>query len=109
MDQYHEEKNGQRTVINLGRFDKSKHMKWIDANPTKRPKPKEYRKHVSHFYSDGDVCDITGDSLFLDRIFRPKISVKCKDTFNRIDNLQSIAKSVILVRKVLNVTNAMSS
>lgn len=62
MDQYHEEKNGHRTVINLGRFDRAKHLEWVDKNPAKRPKARELRKHVSHFYSGGDVCDVTGNN-----------------------------------------------
>ena len=65
VDQYHEEKASshsppKKTVINLGRFDLEKHKKWIDDNPNKRPKPLDSRKHVSHLYSGGDICDITG-------------------------------------------------
>ena len=64
VDQYHEEKGGphgtKKTVLNLGRFDMAKHKEWIDQNPSKKPKPIETRKHVSHFYSGGDICDITG-------------------------------------------------
>ena len=41
-----------------------KHKKWIDDNPNKRPKPLETRKHVSHFYSGGDICDITGNYIY---------------------------------------------
>lgn len=58
--------NGE-TILNqlffsyTGRFDMDKHKKWIDDNPNKRPKPLETRKHVSHFYSGGDICDITGN------------------------------------------------
>ena len=48
-----------------GRFDLEKHKKWIDENPNKRPKPLETRKHVSHFYSGGDICDITGNYLHI--------------------------------------------
>jgi hypothetical protein len=47
-----------------GRFDMDKHKKWIDDNPNKRPKPLETRKHVSHFYSGGDICDITGNYIY---------------------------------------------
>ena len=59
--QYHEDKViGQKTLINLGHFDKAAHLEWVEKNPSKRPKAKELRKHVSHFYSGGDICDITG-------------------------------------------------
>ena len=61
VDQYHEEKSGHRSVINLGRFDRAKHIEWVDKNPSKKPKPVQNRKHVSHFYSGGDVCDVTGE------------------------------------------------
>ncbi|XP_020296606.1 endoplasmic reticulum lectin 1 [Pseudomyrmex gracilis] len=58
--QYHVEKDSTTTIVNLGRFDKQKHLEWIAAHPHKRPKPIELRKHISHFYSDGSNCDHTG-------------------------------------------------
>ena len=62
VDQFHEEKGGHKTVINLGRFDLQKHKEYLEQNPSKRPKlPIETRKHVSHFYSNGDICDVTGN------------------------------------------------
>ena len=60
VDQYHEEKGKAKSINSLGRFDLKKHKEWIEQNPNKRPKPIELRKHVSHFYSDGDICDVTG-------------------------------------------------
>ena len=61
VDQYHEEKGGQKTIINLGKFNLLKHKDHLENNPAKRPKlPMEARKHVSHFYTDGDLCDIPG-------------------------------------------------
>ena len=49
----------------MGKFNLQKHKGYLDKNPAKRPKlPMEARKHVSHFYTDGDVCDITGRSNF---------------------------------------------
>ena len=64
VDQYHEEKGGQKSVINLGRFDLKNHKKYLEENPNKRPKlPLESRKHVSHFYSNGDICDLTGNYI----------------------------------------------
>ncbi|XP_014479624.1 PREDICTED: endoplasmic reticulum lectin 1 isoform X1 [Dinoponera quadriceps] len=58
--QYHIEKDGTKTIINLGRFDKEKHLEWIATHPHKKPKSLELRKHLSHFYSDGSNCDKTG-------------------------------------------------
>merc|ERR1712156_148686 len=76
VDQYHEEKGGphgtKRTILNLGRFNLDKHKEWIDQNPNKRPKPVETRKHVSHFYSGGDICDITGKPRHVE------VKLKCK-------------------------------
>ena len=59
VNQYHEEKGGPKTVINLGRFNLQKHLDWLKENPSKRPKPIQSRKHISHFYSDGDFCEIS--------------------------------------------------
>ncbi|KAH0567142.1 endoplasmic reticulum lectin 1 isoform X1 [Cotesia glomerata] len=55
--QYHVEKSGNKITIDLGNFDKKKHIEWIEAHPQKRPKPLEQRKQLSHFYSDGSYCD----------------------------------------------------
>lgn len=43
-----------------GKFDKDKHLVWLENNPQKRPKPQANRKQLSHFYSDGTICDKTG-------------------------------------------------
>lgn len=73
VDQIHEEdKRAPRTVVNLGRFDLDKHLAWIKENPSKRPKPVGFRKHVSHFYSDGDICDETGKPRQIE------VKLKCK-------------------------------
>ena len=60
VKQYHEEKGERVQLINLGHFDKSKHIKWLSENPSKVPKKVEFRKHVSHFYSGGDFCELSG-------------------------------------------------
>lgn len=60
VTQYHIEKDGKKTVVNLGKFDKQKHIQWIEAHPNKKPKPLDKRKELSHFYSDGQICDKTG-------------------------------------------------
>ncbi|XP_011866295.1 PREDICTED: endoplasmic reticulum lectin 1 isoform X2 [Vollenhovia emeryi] len=69
--QYHIEKDGTKTIVNLGRFDKQKHLDWIAAHPHKKPKPLELRKHLSHFYSDGSSCDKTGTSR------QTEVKLKC--------------------------------
>ncbi|XP_018398368.1 PREDICTED: endoplasmic reticulum lectin 1 isoform X2 [Cyphomyrmex costatus] len=69
--QYHIERDGTKTIVNLGRFDKQKHLEWIAAHPYKKPKPLELRKHLSHFYSDGSSCDKTGTSR------QTEVKLKC--------------------------------
>ena len=60
VKQYHEEKGERVQLINLGHFDKLKHIQWLKDNPSKLPKKVEFRKHVSHYYSDGDFCELSG-------------------------------------------------
>lgn len=72
VDQYHQEDQNKRTVINLGHFDEAKHLQWIKNYPNKKPKPVETRKHVSHFYSGGDHCDLTQAPRHLE------VKLKCK-------------------------------
>ncbi|RUS85378.1 hypothetical protein EGW08_006863, partial [Elysia chlorotica] len=57
--QFHKDKQVDATIY-LGYWDKEKHLKWLQDNPNKRPKAVQERKVVSLFYSDGDVCDLTG-------------------------------------------------
>lgn len=72
VDQYHQDEQKKRTVINLGKFDEAAHLQWIKDHPNKRPKPVESRKHVSHFYSSGDICDLTQAPRHLE------VKLKCK-------------------------------
>ncbi|KAK6636161.1 hypothetical protein RUM43_009813 [Polyplax serrata] len=58
--QYHVEKDGSKTVMNLGNFVKSAHLEWLQSNPHKRPEPLSVRRYVSHFYSGGTICGKTG-------------------------------------------------
>merc|ERR1719341_33349 len=72
VDQYHQEDQNKRTVINLGHFDEAKHLQWIKNHPNKKPKPVETRKHVSQFYSGGDNCDLTQAPRHVE------VKLKCK-------------------------------
>jgi len=69
--QYHVERDGTKTIVDLGKFDRSKHIEWIEAHPHKRPKPLAERKQLSHFYSDGSVCDKTG------KLRQTEVRLKC--------------------------------
>ena len=72
VDQYHDEGQGRRTVINLGHFNIEDHRKWLDSHPAKRPKEGKMRKQVSVFYSDGDFCDEVGKPRQIE------VKMKCK-------------------------------
>jgi len=74
VKQYHEEKGERVQLINLGHFDKSKHIKWLSENPSKVPKKVEFRKHVSHFYSGGDFCELSGKPREIE------VKLKCKQS-----------------------------
>lgn len=53
---------------------------WLADHPAKRPKPVATRKHVAHFYSNGDICDMTGEAKRereKERLYIPGISSYC--------------------------------
>ena len=62
--QYHDEINSDRkavrTEVLLGHFRADAHLKWLEQNPSKRPKPVENRRTINLFYGEGDVCAETG-------------------------------------------------
>ncbi|XP_017877902.1 endoplasmic reticulum lectin 1 isoform X2 [Ceratina calcarata] len=72
--QYHIERDGKKTIVNLGKFDKQKHLEWIAAHPHKKPKSPELRKQLSHFYSDGSTCDKTGEPR------QTEVKLKCVES-----------------------------
>lgn len=79
VEQYHLDKDGTRTSIKLGYFDRTKHLKWIEAHPHKRPKPIAQRKQITHFYSDGTVCDKTGKPR------QTEVKLKCLENFSSVN------------------------
>jgi len=72
VDQYHEEGGSKKTIINLGNFNEVDHLAWLEEHQAKRPKPVEARKQVSHFYSNGEICDLTGKPRQIE------VKMKCK-------------------------------
>ncbi|KAK7864622.1 hypothetical protein R5R35_012401 [Gryllus longicercus] len=74
VSQFHIEKDGTKTVLNLGKFNKEKHFEWLEKNPHKRPKAIGSRKQVSHLYSGGTICDKTG------RPRQTEVKLKCSET-----------------------------
>ena len=59
-----------KAVINLGTFDKEKHIEWLKQNQGKRPSME--RKQLSHFYGGGDICDVTKKPR------QVEVKLKCK-------------------------------
>jgi endoplasmic reticulum lectin 1 len=62
VKQFHVDKLGGKTTIMLGTFKEEDHKEFLKSHPEKRPKPKEQRKQLIHFYSEGSLCDKTGKS-----------------------------------------------
>lgn len=79
VEQYHIEKDGSKTSINLGLFDKKKHLEWIEQHPLKRPKPLTERTMLSHLYSGGSICDKTGKSR------QTEVKLKCLDNTSNLN------------------------
>jgi len=67
VKQFHEEPDGSRVVVVLGTWNKEKHIAWY-----KKKTRKKSPKYVSHYYSGGDVCDITGEER------HARVDLKCK-------------------------------
>lgn len=72
VDQYHEEKDVRTATINLGKWNEFEHKKWLHKHPSKKPKPNKTPRSISHFYGNGDICDITG------RPRQVEVKLKCK-------------------------------
>jgi len=72
VDQYHEEGGGKKTVINLGQYSEEDHLAWLETHPSKKPKEGINRKQVSIFYSNGELCDLTGKPRQIE------VKLKCK-------------------------------
>ena len=79
VEQYHIEKDGSKTSINLGKFNKAKHLEWLASHPQKRPKPKGQRTQLSHLYSDGSICDKTGKSR------QTEVKLKCLENTSNVN------------------------
>lgn len=72
VEQYHENRQGDRVIILLGAFNVEQHKKWLEKNPEKVYKPG--KRHVSHFYSGGTMCDLTGKPR------QVEVKLKCKES-----------------------------
>ncbi|XP_022669799.1 endoplasmic reticulum lectin 1-like [Varroa destructor] len=57
VSQFHVEKGKRTQEILLGRWNQRNHRAWVDANPSK--KVAVGINSVTHFYSEGDICEVT--------------------------------------------------
>lgn len=72
VEQYHEDREGYKIIILLGAFNLEEHRKWVEKNPEKSYKPG--KRHVSHLYSGGTMCDLTGKPR------QVEVKLKCKES-----------------------------
>ncbi|KAJ8045769.1 Endoplasmic reticulum lectin 1 [Holothuria leucospilota] len=71
--QYHMEKSS-RTNVLLGTWDEDAHKKWwLSSKKTHIPGSKT----ITHFYSNGDICDITGKPR------QVQVKLKCKENVSK--------------------------
>jgi endoplasmic reticulum lectin 1 len=68
--QYHSDKYGGMSTIMLGTFDENKHKEYLDAHPDKKPKLRSKRKQITHFYTEGSLCDKTGKNRQVEVILK---------------------------------------
>ncbi|KAJ7321731.1 Endoplasmic reticulum lectin 1 [Desmophyllum pertusum] len=78
VTQFHEEENGPRTNILLGKWVKEAHISW------KKDKWSDKTGYTDHFYSGGDTCGLTGKPRTV------QVRLKCKES----SHLQEFALSL---------------
>ncbi|CAL8111604.1 unnamed protein product [Orchesella dallaii] len=72
--QYHlEDKSGSRTEITLGRWNKDKHIEYLEKHPHKKSITMQNKRTVIQYYSNGDSCDQTGQPRSVE------VKLKCVD------------------------------
>ncbi|XP_006004013.1 endoplasmic reticulum lectin 1 isoform X1 [Latimeria chalumnae] len=78
VHQYHEDKESGKTTLVVGTWTMEDHIEWAKKNVARsyqlREDGTQKVKVVSHFYGNGDVCDLTG---------KPRqviVKLKCKES-----------------------------
>uniref|UniRef100_A0A8B9HDQ6 Endoplasmic reticulum lectin n=1 Tax=Astyanax mexicanus TaxID=7994 RepID=A0A8B9HDQ6_ASTMX len=78
VHQYHEDKEQGKSIVVVGNWNREEHLEWAKKNVARTYHLKDDGmqkvKVVSHFYSHGDVCDLTG---------KPRqviVKLKCKES-----------------------------
>ncbi|XP_014665285.1 PREDICTED: endoplasmic reticulum lectin 1-like [Priapulus caudatus] len=82
--QFHQDKNQDRTNILLGTWNMESHVNWLDAFPQKKIVSGTKPKYVSHYFSSGDICDISGKARAVE------VKLKCKDTVSQSPDYVSL-------------------
>ncbi|XP_044165025.1 endoplasmic reticulum lectin 1-like isoform X2 [Acropora millepora] len=78
VTQFHEDGSGPRINILLGKWNKEAHIKW------KKDRKKITSTYTDHFYSGGEICDITGNPRTV------QVRLKCKES----KHVQEVALSL---------------
>ncbi|XP_062346562.1 endoplasmic reticulum lectin 1 isoform X5 [Cinclus cinclus] len=78
VHQYHEDKESGKTSVVVGTWSKEEHIEWSRKNAARtfylREDGTQTVRMVSHFYGNGDVCDLT------DKPRQVTVKLKCKES-----------------------------
>ncbi|XP_050807829.1 endoplasmic reticulum lectin 1 isoform X1 [Gopherus flavomarginatus] len=78
VHQYHEDKESGKTSVVVGTWNKEEHIEWARKNVARayhlRKDGMQTVRVVSHFYGNGDVCDLT------DKPRQVTVKLKCKES-----------------------------
>ncbi|XP_027720874.1 endoplasmic reticulum lectin 1 [Vombatus ursinus] len=78
VHQYHEDKEIGKTSVIVGTWNKEEHIEWAKKNTARayhlRDDGTQIVRMVSHFYGNGDICDLT------DKPRQVTVKLKCKES-----------------------------
>ncbi|XP_036118056.1 endoplasmic reticulum lectin 1 isoform X5 [Molossus molossus] len=78
VHQYHEDKDSGKTAVVVGTWNQDEHIEWAKKNTARayhlQDDGTQTVRMVSHFYGNGDVCDIT------DKPRQVTVKLKCKES-----------------------------
>ncbi|XP_021574452.1 endoplasmic reticulum lectin 1 isoform X4 [Carlito syrichta] len=78
VHQYHEDKDSGKTSVVVGTWNQEEHIEWAKKNAARayhlQDDGTQTVRMVSHFYGNGDICDIT------DKPRQVTVKLKCKES-----------------------------
>jgi len=78
VHQYHEDKDSGKTSVVVGTWNQEEHIEWAKKNTARayhlQDDGTQSVRMVSHFYGNGDICDIT------DKPRQVTVKLKCKES-----------------------------